>query len=397
MTGQTLSAPLLSGSTPSFSRQMTGFVSLLRENGFVVGIREMLDAMEVLDVITWSEPRHLRAAWRAVLCSRQADWQRFDDLFDAWWLRLGLKSRARISGMSNRASKRRTLNDLGGNGGSWKVDHVEQDGDENGRAAESDSRNEGASRGESLEAMDMRHVHDPEQLAKAGDIAENLARRMLHRLARRDRATARGRRLDLRRVIRSSSASGGMPMRLFYRHRTPRPLRLVMLMDASGSMNQYGAFFLRFMRGALDSFHEADAFVFHTKLVHIGDVMRERNAEKAIERLSLMTTGWSGGTRIGESLEAFNRHYAKRTVHGRTVIMILSDGYDTSPPELLNAELSRLKKRAKSLVWLNPMMAWKGYEPVARGMEAALPHIDLLAPAHNLDSLAALEPYLAKL
>jgi uncharacterized protein with von Willebrand factor type A (vWA) domain len=110
-----------------------------------------------------------------------------------------------------------------------------------------------------------------------------------------------------------------------------------------------------------------------------------------------MTTGWSGGTRIAESLENFNRHYAKRTVHGRTVIMILSDGYDTSPPEMLDAELTRLKKRAKSLIWLNPMMAWKGYEPVARGMEAALPHIDLLAPAHNLDSLAALEPYLAKL
>jgi len=396
MTGLTATPFLDASGEPSFVRQMNGFVGLLRENGFVVGIREQLDAMDVLRVMKWSDQRQLRAAWRTLLCTRLADWQGFDDLFDAWWLRLGLKSRARISGMSNRASKRKTLQDLGDNGGQWKVDHVEQD-DGEGQASDSPNRSEGASVSESLEAMDMRHVHDPEQLEKAGLIAEKLARKMVHRLARRDRATRRGHRLDLRKVIRRSSGSGGMPMRLFYRRRAPKPLRLVMLMDASGSMNQYGAFFLRFMRGALDNFRQADAFVFHTRLVHIGEVMRERNTEKAIERLSLMTTGWSGGTRIGESLKNFNRHYAKRTVHGRTVVMILSDGYDTSPPEMLNTELARLKKRAKRLVWLNPMMAWTGYEPTAKGMEAALPHIDLLAPAHNLDSLAALEPYLARL
>jgi len=375
---------------------MAGFVRALRNSGFVVGVRELLDATEVVNDNGWSRPPLLRDAWRALLCTRLADWQRFDELFDAYWLRHGIQRNARVSGMSNRASQRKTLNDLGGNGGQWKVDHVEDGGDE-GRATESETRSEGASRSESLETMDMRHVHDPEQLEQAYLVAEQLAKQMHHRLARRDRATQRGRRLDLRRVIRRSIGFGGTPIRLAFRHRPPKPLRLVMLMDASGSMNQYGAFFLRFMRGVLDTFREADAFVFHTRLIQISEVMRDRNPQKAMERLSLMTTGWSGGTRIGDCLKSFNRHHAKHVLNGRTVVMILSDGYDTNPPEILSAELACIKRRAKRLVWLNPMMGWKGYQPVAKGMNAALPHIDLLAPAHNLKSLAALEPYLAKL
>lgn len=386
----------LSVGTPSFSQQMAGFVRALRNGGFVVGVGELLDATEVVNHNDWSRPQILRDAWRALLCTRLADWNLFDELFDAYWLRRGIQRKARISGMSNRTSQRKTINDLGSNGGQWKVDHVEQGGDE-ANAVKSENRSEGASRSENLEAMDMRHVHDPEQLEKAYQVAELLAKQLQHRLARRDRASQRGRRLDLRKVIRRSIGFGGMPVRLAFRHRPPKPLRLVMLMDASGSMNQYGAFFLRFMRGVLDSFREADAYVFHTRLIHISEAMRERNPQKAMERLSLMITGWSGGTRIGECLESFNRHHAKRAINGRTVVMILSDGYDTSPPELLNAELARIGRRAKKLVWLNPMMGWKGYQPVAKGMEAALPHIDLLAPAHNLESLAALEPYLAKL
>jgi uncharacterized protein with von Willebrand factor type A (vWA) domain len=118
---------------------------------------------------------------------------------------------------------------------------------------------------------------------------------------------------------------------------------------------------------------------------------------RAVERLSLLAQGWSGGTRIGESLAAFNRFHAARVLHSRSVVIILSDGYDTGEPAALAAEMAALRKRARRIVWLNPMMGWKDYAPVAGGMQAALPHIDLFAPAHNLASLAALEPYLARL
>jgi uncharacterized protein with von Willebrand factor type A (vWA) domain len=161
-------------------------------------------------------------------------------------------------------------------------------------------------------------------------------------------------------------------------------------------MNPYATFFVRFLRAVLDSFRQADAFVFHTRLVHIGAALRERATERAIERMALMAQGWSGGTRIGESLATFNQRYAG-VLDRRSVVVIVSDGYDTGPPEQLAAELATLRRRARRVVWLNPVLGWQGYQPVTRGMAAALPHIDLFAPAHNLESLAALEPYLAAL
>ena len=162
-------------------------------------------------------------------------------------------------------------------------------------------------------------------------------------------------------------------------------------------MNHYSLFFLRFILGVLDNFRQAEAFVFHTRLVHISESLKERNAEKALERMTLISQGWSGGTKIGESLEAFNRQHAARVLNSRSVVMVVSDGYDTGDPEKLGEALAKLRKRCKRIVWLNPMIGWSGYEPVAGGMAAALPYIDLFAPAHNLESLAALEPYLAKL
>ena len=145
------------------------------------------------------------------------------------------------------------------------------------------------------------------------------------------------------------------------------------------------------------SFREADGFVFHTRLVHLGPALRERNTERAIERLALLAEGWAGGTRIGECLAAFNRHHAARVLNGRTVVVIVSDGYDTGPPEALAKEMARLKRRARRIVWLNPLLGWPGYEPSAGGMAAALPFVDLFAPAHNLPSLAALEQALVRL
>jgi uncharacterized protein with von Willebrand factor type A (vWA) domain len=154
---------------------------------------------------------------------------------------------------------------------------------------------------------------------------------------------------------------------------------------------------VRFLHGIVDAFREAEAFVFHTRLAHVSDSLRDRNVARAVDRLSLMAQGIGGGTRIGESLATFNRWHAKRVINSRTAVMIVSDGYDTGAPEKLGAEMRILRRRCKRIVWLNPLIGWDNYTPQARGMQAALPYVDLFAPAHNLDSLAALEPYLARI
>ena len=125
--------------------------------------------------------------------------------------------------------------------------------------------------------------------------------------------------------------------------------------------------------------------------------MREKDAARALDRLSMMAQGAGGGTKIGESLATFNRWHARRVIHSRTCVMIVSDGYETGDAALLGAEMAALSRRCRRIVWLNPMMGWEGYAPEARGIRAALPHIDLYAPAHTLKSLAALETYLARL
>jgi uncharacterized protein with von Willebrand factor type A (vWA) domain len=198
-------------------------------------------------------------------------------------------------------------------------------------------------------------------------------------------------------VIHKSVQSGGTPIRRVFRRRRDKPVRLVAILDVSGSMSPYATFFVRFLKSILDRFREADAFVFHTRLVHIGAALRERETERAAVRLSLMAQGWAGGTRIGESLATFHRSYAASVLNRRSVVIIVSDGYDTGPPERLAEEMAALRRRARRVVWLNPMLGWAGYEPVARGMAAALPHVDLFAPAHNLESLMALEPHLVGL
>ena len=218
---------------------------------------------------------------------------------------------------------------------------------------------------------------------------------MRSRIVRRYRVRRRGRRLDLLRTIHRNVSHGGTPVELAWRKRKIKPLRLVVLLDASGSMSLYTAFFVRFLHGVVDSFREAEAFVFHTRLAHVSPSLRDRNVTRAVEKLALMAEGIGGGTRIGESLATFNRWHAKRVINSRTVVMIVSDGYDTGEPEALVDEMRRLRLRARKIVWLNPLIGWRDYSPRARGMQAALPYVDLFAPAHNLDSLAALEPYLA--
>jgi uncharacterized protein with von Willebrand factor type A (vWA) domain len=266
-------------------------------------------------------------------------------------------------------------------------------------APDSDARGrmEGASRTEGLAETDFRKLADPEAVAEAHALAARLARTMRTRLSRRERARRKGRRVDLRRTIRRNICHGGVPIELVWRNRKRRPLRLVVLLDASGSMSLYTSLFIRFIHGVLDHFREAEAFLFHTRLVHVSVAMRERDVTRALERLTLLAEGVGGGTRIGESLATFNRWHAKGVIHSRTCVMIVSDGYDTSAPQVLAAEMKQLARRCRRIVWLNPMMGWEGYEPTARGMQAALPHVDLFAPAHSLMALAALEPYLARL
>jgi uncharacterized protein with von Willebrand factor type A (vWA) domain len=381
-------------------RRLAGFVRTLRDNGFRVGLAETRDALQILASEAAARPSSLKAAFRALFAATRSDWQRFDPTFDAYWLgRRGRGiQRANAAAGQSRAPLERLLQDRRPAGEKGAPDHVERRvGPDIDEARQGQARREGASRAEALETTDLRHIADPDGLAAAHALAERLARKMRARLVRRRRASHRGQQLDLRRTIHRSVAHGGTPVDLVWRRRRTRPLRIVMLLDASGSMSLYTAFFMRFLHGVVDAFREAEAFVFHTRLAQVSSALRERDVGRAVDRLGLMAEGIGGGTRIGESLATFNHWHARRVINSRTAVIIVSDGYDTGEPQQLAHEMQRLARRCRRIVWLNPLLGWKGYKPEARAMQAALPWIDLFAPAHNLESLAALEPYLARI
>jgi uncharacterized protein with von Willebrand factor type A (vWA) domain len=379
--------------------KLSAFLATLRSAAFAVGAREGQDAAALLAAGYGEKPGLLRSAFKHLFSSRKADWEKFDGIFDAFWLNRRTRSRIAAAGqpanMNNPSVK--TLGDGSETQAGGTPDQVPANDDSADQARSGEGRAEGASRAENLAGTDFRKLSDPAEIAEAHAVAERLARIMRTRLTRRDLARRQGYRLDLRRTIHRNISHGGVPVSLVKRRRKEKPLRLVVLLDASGSMSMYTGTFLRFIHGVLDEFREAEAFLFHTRLAHVSDAMKERDPARALDRLSMMAQGAGGGTRIGESLATFNRWHAARVIHSRTCVMIVSDGYETGDAALLGREMAQLARRCRRIVWLNPMMGWDGYAPEAAGMQAALPHVDLFAPAHTLNSLAALEPYLAKL
>jgi len=381
------------------AQKLSAFVKTLRDNGFAVGLAEGRDAATLMGSGYAATPGLLRSALKHLFSACKSDWEKFDGLFDAFWLGRRVRARSITSGAAKAANSPslKNLQDTGRmSGGQFATDQVPSTEDApEGRDGE--GRMEGASRADNLAEIDFRKLADPEQVAQAHEAAERLAKAMRTRLTRRVLARRFGYRLDLRRSIHRNICHGGVPISLVKRRRKDKPLRLIVLLDASGSMSMYTGIFLRFIHGVLDEFREAEAFLFHTRLAHVSGAMKERDAARALDRLSILAQGAGGGTRIGESLATFNRHHAARVIHSRSCVMIVSDGYETGDANLLGREMGRLAKRCRRIVWLNPMAAWQGYAPVAAGIKAALPHVDLYAPANTLQSLVALEPYLARL
>ncbi len=382
------------GAVPALQAQMLRFVRHLRENGFSAGISESADALLALGHIEAARPAQVRNALRTLFASREREWHRFDELFDAFWL-----GRMRY----RRTALQQTVGGHG-RGGAQEASRVTLADffDWSAKASDASStaaggRSAGASPAESLAKADLGKVTDPDELERLHDLAARWAGRIRTRVSRRRRAARKGERVLLRRTFQRSVSSGGVPLTLYRACRKPKPVKLIVFVDVSGSMDLYSLFFTRFVHALSASLLKTEAFIFHTRLVHITGTLAEANPMKFMEKVALISQGWSGGTRIGASLAEFNRHYAKGLPASRTIAIVVSDGFDTGPADSLTAELRQLKRRVKRLIWLNPLLGREAYKPRAAGMAAALPYLDLFAPAHNLESLAALEDELARL
>jgi uncharacterized protein with von Willebrand factor type A (vWA) domain len=374
----------------SVQHRLVGFVRHARGNGFRVGVAEELDAQRVALTCGINRSDQLRAGLRSLLCCDHRDWRRFDELFDSWWLPRRARGELRASdrsGADGAASNERGRAGEAGEGAGTDT------GDSD--ALPGDASLAGASAAERHANTDFAALSG-EDLVQMERLVENLARRMRRRLSRRERVCRQGRRIQMRHTVRHSVATGGTPVRLVYRERRRRLPRLVVVVDVSRSMSIYSQLFLRFSRGLLSVFRDAAAFACHTRLVPITEALRQPDGRRLAESLALISMGWSGGTRLGESLESLCRTRAG-LITRNSLVVIVSDGLDTGAPERLAAALRSIRQRARRLIWLNPLLGRPGYEARAGAMAAALPHLDRFAPANDLRSLAALESVLAEL
>jgi uncharacterized protein len=372
---------------PGLERTIVEFCRFARASGIAAGVKESLEAVRAASAVGIENRQNLKFALRAVICSTKAGWDIFDEIFDAFWS--GTAAQENLErGKRNKSTREQESQQENAELASMTHSSVAAEIEE-GKAVM------GATMNERLKKADFSEVKQAD-LTELEKISLRLLRQMSLRLSRRIRRLAVRGRVDLRRTIRRSIGRGGDPIDLTFRKRKLQPLKLVIALDVSGSMNPYSIFFVRFAYALQKYFKRVDTFLFSTQLTEITPTLRARQLRDALEALAGHAAGWSGGTKIGESLHQLTQLQGRRLFSRDTVFMVLSDGWETGDPAMLAEELSAIKRRVRKLIWLNPLLGMADYEPITRGMSAALPYIDVFAPAHNLESLLNLETHLSR-
>jgi len=368
--------------------RIAGFTAFLHENGYGVSAADSVDIVDAASRTGVLDQPILRWNLKSLLCNRYEEWQRFDALFDAYFLPPNIK----VFVSRDAAVGAPEVTTTGGDDGSRESPTTP----ENAVVDETKAARYGASREENLSSTDFSELNQADQARKVEALMRRLARRLKHLKLRREARSQRGRRLDLQSTIRQSVASGGTPLRLAWKTRRRVRSRLVLLLDVSRSMNAYSFFYLRLARALCNELADVHCFIFHTRITSVGEALRDPDPWRAQERLNVLAVGWAGGTRIGECLQDFNREQGARLVHSRTGVLIVSDGYDTGDTALLADALGTLRRRARRMVWFNPLLNQPDFTPVARGMRTAMPYLDLLAPGADLAAIERVLPQLIK-
>ncbi len=371
-----------------FAANVMQFAHLLRRAGLPVGPAETLAAQQALLCVDIASRRQCRTALLATLTHRHEHAEVFTQAFDLFWRAPDAARHAGIAalldGLRDDPAKppptaRRVAEALS--------DRPHQKHDRPPEPAADMTMTVSAA--ERLQQMDF-------EAMSAADIAA--AKREIRRLrlplnrrpTRRFRPATRGARLDLRATIGASLHTGGEVLKILHARRRTRPPPLVVLCDISGSMARYAQILLHFLHAAANDRDRVHIFLFGTRLTNITRQLRQRDPETAFELVSHIVPDWSGGTRIGEAISTFNRHWARRVLGQGAIVLLITDGLDREGAHGLPEAMERLHKSCRWLIWLNPLLRWDGFEPKSQGIRAMLPHVDDFRPVHNLSSLQTL-------
>jgi uncharacterized protein with von Willebrand factor type A (vWA) domain len=375
---------------------LVAFGRQLRARGLPVGTGRILTFVRGVASLGLTDRTSLYWAGRVSLVARRDDIQTYDGAFDDWYRSLGageggLRIELDLPGpaMSRNGEPGEVPDDLevvvGSTAASWRG----ADEGEEPEPGDEASLRIVASAAEVLREKSFADLTEDERQRVAHTIRDLIVRIPIER-TRRTRATPKGTRLDVRRTLRRSLRTQGEPFERAWRDRRARTRPLVLILDVSGSMAPYSRALLQFAYAAMAAGRRVEVFCFGTRLTRVTRTLRTKDPDRALHEIGALVADWEGGTRIGESLKALLDAWSQRAALRGAVVVLCSDGLERGDPEVLRTQMTRLRRLAYRVVWANPLKGSPRYEPLARGMAAALPSVDVFLSGHNLESLEEL-------
>jgi uncharacterized protein with von Willebrand factor type A (vWA) domain len=367
------------------------FARRLKKKGLKITPGRVMDAVRSLEVIDLSSRQDFSSALRANLVSSWEDLAVFDELFEQFFslkpeLPLDLEVPA---GEEMAADEETEEEDLRSTSQQWELSPAEE-------GVEEESLPSGYSPKEALMVKEIGQFPPEDQEALGRELLRLLSQ-IASRVSRRRKPSSKGREIHFPRTMRKAVRYGGEVLELVRRRRKIKPMKVIVICDVSGSMDASTRFILQFFFGLQKIFPRSETLVFSTRLTRITDILRHYRWAEALTAMGRRVQDWSGGTKIGQSLHVFNERYARTLAAQSAVIILISDGWDRGEPELLDAEMKRLKRKARRVIWMNPLLASPEYRPLCQGMRTALPYVDHFLPASTLQGLKSMGEILAAL
>lgn len=366
----------------SLSKNIVQFCRFLRQKKYALSSEEEATALQSLQFIDYSERDVFKLALKSILCRSRNELKNFDQLFIEYWEELekaiDSKVKTEVNPVKTQGTEDASFKSLK----SWL----------SGNRSNEKEETASYSIGENLSQKDFSAVHSDE-LDDLMRSIKALSRRFSTHLNRRYTHSAKVNLPDLRRTLRRSMRHGGELFEIAFRKPKPNRTKLVLICDVSKSMDLYASFFLQFMFAFQRVFARIETFAFSTSLENVTHLFKQNDFNETLRLLGARTKSWSGGTKIGESLDDLVKKHASM-FNKRTIVIIFSDGWDTGEIPLLQQSMEWIHNRSKKVIWLNPLAGYASYRPDVAGMKAAIPFVDVFAPVHNLDSLRKLEKWL---
>jgi uncharacterized protein with von Willebrand factor type A (vWA) domain len=366
----------------SLSENIVQFCRFLRQKGFVVGANDETTTLQALQYIDYTSPDIFHLALKATLCRNKTQAQEFDDLFNEYWKQLNKAVDAKTKDDSKKINipkPQASLKSLK----TWL----------HGKRSDETEETATYSIQETLSQKDFSSVPE-EDIDELMHVIRALAKRIAAKTSRRYKFSHQQDIPDLRQTLRKNLRRGGELLELAYRKPKRNRTKILLLCDVSKSMELYTAFLLQFMYAFQQVYSRMETFVFGTSLKRITPVLKEQNFRAALHLMVAENNDWSGGTRIGESLYDFVIHYSKKMLDSKTIVIIVSDGWDKGNMDILRESMEHIHQKARKVIWLNPLAGFVSYRPDVAGMQTAMPFIDILAPVHNAESLRQLSKWL---